>query len=96
MSEVKHSGLVHQIASIAILLSLALLFPWSAADPKLTLLILRGSPILIIPLILIWYPGSMRKHFSSHATERDVRCWGSAGLFLLAIPCWAILLGLFR
>ncbi len=91
--EKEDRGTIHKAISIGILLSLVILLPISE-DPKLSRLILRGTPILMVPFFLIWSPGSARQYFSSHATDRDVRCWGTIGLVLLAIPCWILLSGL--
>jgi hypothetical protein len=93
MTDQDDRGTIHKTISIGILLSLAFLVPMSA-DPKLSRLILRGIPILMVPFFLIWSPGSVRQYFSSHATDRDIRFWGTIGLVLLALPCWILLPGL--
>lgn len=91
MNEEQSGGSTPKIISIAVLISIVLLFPFS----KDVAYLLKATPIILAPFFLIWSPGSALEYFSSHTTENDIHWWGVIGLLLITIPFGLIMLSSF-
>jgi len=81
------AGLVSKVFSIAVIISIIfLIFQADSIS-----FVVKATPILIAPMLMIWSPKSALVSFSSKTSIREVRLWGLMGLLLLAIPFWVFL-----
>lgn len=86
MMKEERTGVIEKALSVAILL--AFLFPFLFVG---RMGVFRLLPVMIAPLVLIWFPENAAQYFGSSVKANSVRNWGWVGLFLFAVPVWIAL-----
>ncbi|MFT6178059.1 MAG: hypothetical protein ACJAQT_000372 [Akkermansiaceae bacterium] len=77
------TGVVEKALSVAILVGF--LLPFLVIG---RMGVFRLLPVMIPPLLLIWFPEKAAQYFGSGVKESSIRNWGWVVLFLFAVPVW--------
>ena len=77
------TGVVEKALSVAILVGF--LLPFLVIG---RMGVFRLFPVMIAPVLLIWFPENTARYFGSGVKESSIRNWGWVVLCLFAVPVW--------